>query len=122
MTARAPSPNSCRHCGLDRRGRAQQWTTEAGWHTWTPPTQDQILARMRARRDARLSAAPAKYHATTRWTGMAGDPDDEGYALCADCGTDDCPQYWRIQTRLGRQRMARNALLPPSPYDDEPPW
>ncbi|MCX4792549.1 hypothetical protein OG369_43010 [Streptomyces sp. NBC_01221] len=52
MTARIPSPNACRHCGLDRRGHAQQWTTDAGWHTWTQPTQDQILARMRARRAA----------------------------------------------------------------------
>ncbi|MEE1812646.1 hypothetical protein [Streptomyces sp. BE133] len=48
MTARVPSPDSCRHCGLDRRSHTQQWTTDAGWHTWTPSTQDQILARMRA--------------------------------------------------------------------------
>ncbi|WP_327259977.1 MULTISPECIES: hypothetical protein [unclassified Streptomyces] len=52
MTARIPSPNACRHCGLDQRGHAQQWTTFAGWHTWAQPTQDQILARMRARRAA----------------------------------------------------------------------
>lgn len=29
----------------------QHWTTEAGWHPWTQPTQQQIKARMRARRN-----------------------------------------------------------------------
>lgn len=27
----------------------QRWTTGAGWHQWTEPTQEQILARMKAR-------------------------------------------------------------------------
>jgi hypothetical protein len=69
-------------------------------HTWERPTNAQILARMKARRSARLNAEPPKYHATTIWTGTAGNPDDEGYALCADCRSDACPQYQRIQTRL----------------------
>lgn len=45
-----PNPSGCRHCGLDQRDHMQRWTTEAGWHTWTPPTDEQIKARMRARR------------------------------------------------------------------------
>lgn len=53
----APTPlDGCRYCGLPERGsrkrypHAQRWTTEAGWHVWTPPTQDQIKQRMKARR------------------------------------------------------------------------
>lgn len=53
MTTRIPSPNGCQHCDLDQRGHAQQWKPPVGWHKWTPPTQDQIKARMRARRAAR---------------------------------------------------------------------
>ncbi|MFG3244145.1 hypothetical protein [Streptomyces sp. NPDC048157] len=52
MTTRISSPNSCRHCGLDEREHMQRWKPTASWHTWTPPTQDKILARMRARRAA----------------------------------------------------------------------
>lgn len=44
------TPNGCRHCGIDHREHAQRWTDAAGWHQWTPPTQQQIKARMRARR------------------------------------------------------------------------
>jgi len=66
-------------------------------HSWERPTNAQILARMRARRAARLNAAPPKYHATTRWTGTPGDPEDPGYELCADCGTENCARYLRIQ-------------------------
>lgn len=44
------SPSGCRHCNLARHGHARQWTAEAGTHAWTPPTTDQIKARMLARR------------------------------------------------------------------------
>ncbi|MET8571867.1 hypothetical protein [Streptomyces sp. NPDC004783] len=65
---------------------------------------------MQGRRHARLNAAPPKYHATTRYSGTPGNPEDEGYALCADCGTDACPQYQRIQTHLSASMTAPNAL------------
>ncbi|MEW1760408.1 hypothetical protein AB0393_28340 [Streptomyces cyaneofuscatus] len=42
-------PSACRHCGVPRREHMQRWTTRAGWHRWTPPTQQQIKARMKAR-------------------------------------------------------------------------
>ncbi|MEV0379766.1 hypothetical protein [Nonomuraea sp. NPDC050643] len=43
-------PSGCRWCGLAQRGHCQRWTRAAGWHGWTPPTQDQIKQRMKARR------------------------------------------------------------------------
>jgi hypothetical protein len=93
-------PSGCRWCGLGQREHFQRWHRNAKWHFWTPPTREQIKQRMQARRTARLNAAPPVYHATTRYSGTPGDPEDEGTALCADCGTDACPQYQRIQTRL----------------------
>lgn len=45
-------PNACRWCGIARRGHGRQWTDQAGWHQWEQPTQDQIKARMLARRAA----------------------------------------------------------------------
>lgn len=47
MTAQ---PAGCRACGLSERGHGQRWTRTVGWHKWLPPTQDQIKARMIARR------------------------------------------------------------------------
>jgi hypothetical protein len=53
--------NGCRHCGVPERStpdnpryHAQQWTEGVGWHGWTQPTQDQIKARMLARRADRI--------------------------------------------------------------------
>jgi len=37
--------------GVGKRGHLQRWTKVAGWHQWTPPTQAQIKARMRDRRE-----------------------------------------------------------------------
>ncbi|MDP9953146.1 MULTISPECIES: hypothetical protein [Streptomyces] len=48
-----PTPNGCRHDGIDQRTHARQWTQDAGWHAWEQPTQEQIKDRMRARRAAR---------------------------------------------------------------------
>lgn len=92
-------PYGCLICGVPQSAHGRRYDSEAGMHSWTRPTQLLIKARMRNRRAARLNAAPPKYHATTHYSGTPGDPDDEGYALCADCGTDDCAQYQRIQTR-----------------------
>jgi hypothetical protein len=46
-------PSACAHCGIPRSEHARQWTSEAGWHPWQPPTTEQILARMKQRRAAR---------------------------------------------------------------------
>lgn len=45
-------PNACHWCGIPKRGHGQQWIAQAGWHSWTQPTQNQIKARMLARRAA----------------------------------------------------------------------
>ncbi|MBO2461677.1 hypothetical protein [Actinomadura violacea] len=60
------SLDACRHCRLTLREdprdpftfpmHAQRYNAVAGWHAWTPPTQQQILARMRARREVELAA------------------------------------------------------------------
>lgn len=95
------NPNGCRLCGIDQRGHGIQAGTD-GTHTWEQPTQEQIKQRMQARRTARLNAEPAKYHATTAWapdhTGESADP------YCADCKTDVCHRWNRIQTRLDQIR------------------
>jgi hypothetical protein len=74
-------------------------------HAWEQPTREQILARMRARRNARLNAPPTNYHAATTWA-----PDIDGGSAdqyCADCGTSACWQWNRITNRLHRRQGLR---------------
>lgn len=97
-----PTPMSCLVCGIDQRGHGRQYDSEAGMHPWLRPTQQQILARMRARRTHRLNAEPPKYHAVTGWA--ADHSGEEGIPYCADCKTDGCRQWIRIQARLDQQR------------------
>lgn len=47
-----PTPNGCRWCGWARGGHERMWLPGRGLHGWEQPTQAQILARMRARRNA----------------------------------------------------------------------
>lgn len=104
--------DGCRYCGLIvKREHFQQWAPQpVGWHVWTPLTQTQIKQRMIARRAARLSAEPAPYHATTAWaddgSGESADP------YCADCKTDGCRKWLRIQDRLERRRMELGGINP----------
>ena len=49
-----PTPDGCRWCGYDQYGHCQRWVPGRGFHGWTAPTDAQRLARMRARRAARL--------------------------------------------------------------------
>jgi hypothetical protein len=76
-------------------------------HAWKRPTRAQILARMRARRRARLEAPPTQYHATTAWAPDAGGESADPY--CADCGTTACRRWDRIydQIQLRRQGLRR---------------
>ncbi|MFF1444179.1 hypothetical protein [Streptomyces sp. NPDC058295] len=94
--------DGCRWCGITKQEHMQRWSRTAGWHVWTPLTQEQILARMLARRNARLTAVPAVYHAATGWA--ADSTGEEGIPFCADCKTEFCPRWSRVQARLDQQR------------------
>lgn len=73
------TPSGCQHCGVERQEHFQRWTTGAGWHKWTAPTQAQILARMKARRAERLVpkvapvADPRTFVTLTANTGSASE-------------------------------------------------
>jgi hypothetical protein len=51
-------PGGCGLCGIPRHEHMQRWASPAGWHTWVQPSNDQILARMKARRAARATNFP----------------------------------------------------------------
>ena len=55
QTGSAPRVDACRHCAEPERGHFQRWTPAVGWHPWTEPTQEQIKARMIARRADRIT-------------------------------------------------------------------
>jgi len=46
-------PSDCATCGIAQRPHCQRWTDATGWHRWIAPTDEQVLARMLARRAAR---------------------------------------------------------------------
>jgi hypothetical protein len=48
-------PSGCGHCGIPRRQHYQQWTEAAGLHQWAPPSDAQVLARMKQRRANRTT-------------------------------------------------------------------
>lgn len=52
--ATAPTPSGCRWCGTEQRSHGQRWIKSAGMHMWTAPTNEQRLARMKARRASRV--------------------------------------------------------------------
>ncbi|MEV5598416.1 hypothetical protein [Streptomyces sp. NPDC052496] len=47
-----PEPFACARCDIPRRTHGRQ-VTEQGGHTWVHPSDEQVLARMKARRAAR---------------------------------------------------------------------
>ncbi|WP_098007794.1 hypothetical protein [Streptomyces sp. sk226] len=46
----APTPFGCRWCGEQARNHGRSYVRSRGMHGWERPTNDQIKARMRARR------------------------------------------------------------------------
>lgn len=57
MSRAVAEPSACRWCGIPKRSHFQQWKKPVGWHQWTQPLQEQIKARMLARRLARTDGA-----------------------------------------------------------------
>ncbi|MFH8581688.1 hypothetical protein [Streptomyces zaomyceticus] len=103
---RPPTPYGCRWCGTEQSGHGQRWKASVGLHRWEQPTRVQILARMRARRNARLNTPPAYHGATVHSTSTQGCAIcDLGPAVCADCGTTTCTRWNRIRRRLFERQL-----------------
>ncbi|WP_405548761.1 hypothetical protein [Streptomyces microflavus] len=49
----APTPFSCRWCGVVAGNHGRRYVRSQGMHAWGRPTNTQIIARMKARRAAR---------------------------------------------------------------------
>src|ERR1051325_6924330 len=62
MSAPIVEPSACAWCSIEQRGHGRQYADAVGWHGWERPSQEQILARMKARRlqlaVARVGALP----------------------------------------------------------------
>jgi hypothetical protein len=104
------APSGCRWCGVEEREHMQRHKRRACCHTWERPTGVQILARMRARRAARITAPPPQYHAAsaedTTWSYVSDSPVTDEF--CADCGDPECPRWIRTQKRIeDRKRRLR---------------
>ncbi|MFH9812487.1 hypothetical protein ACH4NO_18065 [Streptomyces olivaceus] len=115
-------PFGCSWCGDEQHHHGSQWAPIIGMHQWMQPSQAMILERMRRRRANRLNAEPAQYHAVTAWaddgSGESADP------YCADCKTDGCRQWIRIQARLDEQRwgIPRNPRSTSGGWGGDAPW
>lgn len=46
----APRPEGCRWCGTPARTHGRQWCAAKKWHVYERPTNEQVTARIRARR------------------------------------------------------------------------
>lgn len=106
----ATPPFGCDYCGDEPHHHGSQWAPIIGMHRWIQPSQATILERMRRRRANRLNAEPTVYHATTAWAADA--TGEEGIPFCADCRTDGCRKWIRIQTRLDEIRMELDGINP----------
>ncbi|WP_063754222.1 MULTISPECIES: hypothetical protein [unclassified Streptomyces] len=115
----APSPFGCRWCGEQAAHHGSRYVRSRGMHAWERPTNTQILARMRARRERRLNVKPV-YHAATRW--VASSNPEEGIPLCGGCFTESCVPWLRVQRHLDRIRwdLARSTPSKPGTWGGEP--
>lgn len=77
MSAPVVEPSACRWCAIARRGHGRQFADAVGYHAWVWPSQEQILARMKARR---LAAAVAREGALPVPVGP------EPQRVCSLCG------------------------------------
>lgn len=70
----APTPSGCRWCGTEQGGHGRRWIPGKDMHSWEQPTQQQVKARMLARRNARKPVC------------RCDEPDADPYS----CEADDC--------------------------------
>lgn len=83
-----PNPMGCRLCGIDQRYHGIQAAAD-GSHAWTRPTEEQIKARMRARREG--PEEPERDELTCRASQYASLSDTyDGRTLC---GCLNCIEY-----------------------------
>lgn len=78
--------NGCRWCGVPQRDHAQRWRTDAGMHTYEPPSDRLRLLRMRENNVAEIKATikqrPSRYgrefdELATRWANLEREHDEE---------------------------------------------
>ncbi|MFG2372615.1 hypothetical protein ACGFY9_14190 [Streptomyces sp. NPDC048504] len=55
MRERVSEPFGCAHCGEVKRSHGRRYIGDVGMHSWERPTDEQVKARMLARRAARLA-------------------------------------------------------------------
>lgn len=119
------APYGCRWCGDEERSHGWRWQPVIGMHDWVAPALETVKERMWRRLTAYLGRPEPKYHATTAWaadhTGESADP------YCADCKTDGCPRWLRVQARLDRQRWglprrSRRSRRTSGGWGGDEPW
>ncbi|MFF7953914.1 hypothetical protein [Streptomyces griseorubiginosus] len=111
------APSGCRWCCVDEREHIQRRQSSAGCHTWERPADVQILARMRARSAASITAPATLYHVATAeattWSYISDAPVTDEF--CADCGDPECNRWIRTQERIEVRkdglRLQRKASL-----------
>jgi hypothetical protein len=54
MRERVAEPSGCAYCGAAKRSHGRRYVAEAGVHSWSRPSDEQVKSRMLARRAARL--------------------------------------------------------------------
>ncbi|MFI6282887.1 hypothetical protein [Streptomyces sp. NPDC050988] len=100
------APSGCRWCCVEEREHMQRRKPSASCHTWERPADVQILARMRARHAARITAPAILYHAATAeattWSYISDAPVTDEF--CADCGDSECTRWIRTQERIEAHR------------------
>ncbi|MFJ2278735.1 hypothetical protein ACIOEZ_31825 [Streptomyces sp. NPDC087866] len=124
-------PDGCGWCDVAARAHSEdRWHPLPGSHPWTPPSDRQRLARMKARRAARrqqaLAAETFGYHTRPMVVGSGEDME----LWCGDCRNPDCPRFERISQRAEdrfrrriNERLEQYGLLDlGGGCSDEPPF
>jgi hypothetical protein len=99
-----PPPFGCRWCGTEGSGHGRRWMPGRGMHAWDQPTQRQILARMKARRNARKDVCRCPLDDEWRPFAPVFDP----YM----CEASDCHGYRSEEDPFGGGSYSRSVHTP----------